>query len=201
MEGNELDQVREDIDTIKSAVGMELPFGWVDVWLNWVGACAGGFVFLMSVLQGEFNILWGAALFIPIGLSTVVLRIKYRKSTGRSATRRREYSFGIILFIVVVAPLIFFLEWGLSQGISHELILGIIFFMLGLICLVMAISNYARLCVIGFSISFMAMGLTYPFYAEKWPFGAFLGMAIAIGGTISASIMTLQLRRQARING
>ncbi len=201
MEGNELDQVREDIDTIKSAVGMELPFGWVDVWLCCGCVFAGGFVFLMSVLQGEFGIFWGVPAIIPFVLATIVLRIKYRKSTGRSATRRREYSLSIIIPIVVVVLLILFLEWGLSQGMAIEHIAGIMYFMIGLMTLVVAIINYARLSAIGISISFMAIGLTYPIYAEKWPLGVFVGMATFIGCSISALIMTLQLRRQARLNG
>ena len=34
MSKKELERVKEDIEIIKEAAGLELPFGWEDVWIN-----------------------------------------------------------------------------------------------------------------------------------------------------------------------
>ncbi len=201
MEARELDQIREDIDTIKDATGLEFSTGWSDVLAICGVVCVGAFIFFMSLFQEEFNILWGAALFIPIALAMVVFRIRYRKSTGRSPAKRRELSFAIILTIVLVVTMGVFLWWGLSQGLSCKLLIGIINYMMGSTTLLISLTKYSRLDAIGIAISLMAVGLAYPIYADRWPIGVFVGMMIMVGGSISGLIMTLQLRRQARLNG
>ena len=45
----EINRIREDLETIREAAGMGLPFGWEDVWLNLAGVPCGLIVFAAGV--------------------------------------------------------------------------------------------------------------------------------------------------------
>ena len=94
-----------------------------------------------------------------------------------------------------------FAKWGYSQGMSRDQLGGIAFFMMGSVYLVVSITSLSRLNNIGYSITVMATGLIFPIYPEQYPITMYMGLIGMVGGLIAAIIMTLQLRRQARLNG
>ena len=119
MDITELQRVKKDVETIKAAIGPELPFGWDLVWANLIGLPCIGVCCLIYWLISDSPSLY--ALAVPAVLLLLLLgylRFKYRHSTGRSATERREYGaqFYTTVFLVVVGG--GFLTWAKLTGID-----------------------------------------------------------------------------------
>ena len=119
MSVNEIQRVKQDIDTIKEAAGLELPFGWDSVWAHLIGVPCIGVCCLVYCLLSDSPSRY--ALAVPAALVLLLLgylRFKYRRSTGRSATERREYGsqFYMTVFLVVFAG--GFLTWAKLAGVD-----------------------------------------------------------------------------------
>ena len=78
MSVNEIDRVKEDIEVIKEAAGLELPFGWEDVWLSVylipVGVWLAIWRFLPFQLSRIWRILPVTVIFRTYPNNTVVMR-------------------------------------------------------------------------------------------------------------------------------
>jgi hypothetical protein len=215
---NELERVKKDLEVMQEAAGLELPFGWEDVWLYAVGAPAYGiWVILWALLLpgGEaMNLLKMMLACVPalpaIGMY-VFLRYKYRRGSGRSAIRRREYSSELIGMAIIALFLIPYGVFLLLMGCPKPFFLGMMWFFLGMMVAVMAFPKPGRLHSLGGAIGMMACGVVIPLCSVKrsgtWTvrvlhisfdstvdsFLISIGIVCIVGGLISAGIMAYQL--------
>src|SRR4051794_7212436 len=92
----DIHRIRKDLDTIRAAAGLELPFGWEDVWLSLALAPCGLLLSAAGALgpPGSERL----ALLPALGavLAGVALRYRYRRNSGRSPVRRKEYDLGLV---------------------------------------------------------------------------------------------------------
>lgn len=218
MNGNELERVKKDLEVMQEAAGLELPFGWEDVWLYAVGAPAFGiWIVLWALLLpgGEaMNLLKMGLASVPalpaIGIY-VFLRYKYRRGSGRSAIRRREYSselIGMAIIALFVTPYGVFL---LLMGCPKPFFFGMMWFFLGIMVGILAFSSRGRLYNLGGALGLMVCGIVIPLCSVKrsgtWrvrvlhvnagstvdSFLISIGIVCIVGGLISAGIMAYQL--------
>src|SRR4051794_27363639 len=113
---NEIDRIRKDLETIREAAGLELPFGWKDVWLSLAAIPLGG---VMAALGALSPLRYTRLAIIPallLLLATAVLRGRYRQSTGRSPVRRKEYSLGLGTAVLLTLIVGGFLAWAKHLG-------------------------------------------------------------------------------------
>ncbi|UCD29965.1 MAG: hypothetical protein JSV03_05685 [Planctomycetota bacterium] len=192
----DLDRVREDLATVKQAAGMELPFGWEDVWLNVFVLSVGGMVaviwtFLPHSLPHSLGL-------IPLLIVAVVygirLRIKYRRSTGRSSIRRREYTASFVIAAVVGTCAIVYRLWGTRLGLPLSILQGIAIFFVGLMLVGPAVLDRSRIYCLGISLPFILCGLAIPLLSI--PAVALVGGACVVSGLAMAAIQAWQLRAQ-----
>ena len=218
MSDNELEKVKKDLEVMQEAAGLELPFGWEDVWLYAVGAPASGiWIVLWALLLpgGEaMNLLKMGLACVPalpaIGIY-VFLRYKYRRGSGRSAIRRREYSselIGMAIIALFVTPYGVFL---LLMGCPKPFFFGMMWFFLGMMVGILAFSSRGRLYNLGGALGLMVCGVVIPLCSVKrhgtWTvrvlhisldstvdsFLISIGIVCIVGGLISAGIMAYQL--------
>ena len=215
---NELERVKKDLEVMQEAAGLELPFGWEDVWLYAVGAPAYGiWVILWALLLpgGEaMNLLKMTLASVPapacIGIY-VFLRYKYRRGSGRSAIRRREYSSELIGMAIVTLFLIPYGVFLLLMGCPKPFFFGMMWFFLGIMVGRPAFSSRGRLYNLGGAIGMMVCGVVIPLCSVKrsgsWrvlvlhidpdntadSFLISIGIVCIVGGLISAGIMAYQL--------
>ena len=195
MDACELERVRKDVETIKQAAGFGLPFGWDSVWANSVGIPCIGVCCLVYWLISDSPSRYATA--VPTVLLLLLLgylRLRYRRSTGRSATERREYGgqFYATLFLVVVGGGL--LTWAQLRGIDIRYIACGLVTCLGMAITLNGLSRMVYRSAVGGGIPCILYGVSI----AVWPSpGAVLlnaGMLCLVAGPAMALIQVHQLR-------
>jgi hypothetical protein len=190
----EINRIREDLETIREAAGMGLPFGWEDVWLNLALVPWG----LILSTAGLFGLPESRVLMSIPGLGVVVavvgLRYRFRKSTGRSPVRRREYDLVLgagLLYGVLTGV---FLEWAKSSGQPIRMTGGLATALAGGLCAVLAATSPGRRYWSAAAVVLLAYGLVQPLCSsQQLSVGG--GAAMVVSGLLAAAIQARQLRR------
>jgi len=218
MSVSELDRVKKDLEVMQEAAGLELPFGWEDVWLYAVGAPAFGIWMLLWALllpSGEamnmLKMVLAAVPALPCMGIFVMLRYKFRRETGRSPVRRREYSSELIRGAIIALFLTPYGVFLLLMGCPKPFFFGMMWFFLGIMVGIPAFSSRGRLYNLGGALGLMVCGVVIPLCSVKrhgtWTvrvlhisldstvdsFLISIGIVCIVGGLISAGIMAYQL--------
>jgi hypothetical protein len=189
----EINRIREDLETIREAAGMGLPFGWEDVWLNLALVPCG----LILSTAGVFGPPESRTLMVMPGqalvLAVVGLRYRFRKSTGRSPVRRREYDLvlGAGLLYGVLARV--FLAWAKSLGQPTGMTRGVATAMAGGLCAVLAATSPGRRYWSAAAVVLIAYGLVHPLCSPR-QLAVAGGAAMMVAGLLTAAIQAGQLR-------
>jgi hypothetical protein len=111
------DRIRGDLETIREAAGLSLPFGWEDVWMGLALVPVGATIALAATFAPLRVVRLVMVLVVVVALAaTAGLRIRFRRSTRRSPIRRREYTValtGLLTALIMVVQLRF-------EGKGHE---------------------------------------------------------------------------------
>ena len=195
MQQAQLERLRQDIDTIQEAGGIELPFGREDLFIQ-AGLAVWGLVLAAWpwVLPPDKAKLWvlPAALLL---VAYVHLRRKYRRASGRSPVRRREYTTALIAPIFVLPATVAYFAWAVWLGLPIWTVAGAGMFFLGLMLAGWSMVDARRRSNLGAAIPLMAMGLVTPVVDDTWLTCA-LGLGVATAGLLTGLIMHHQLRQQ-----
>jgi hypothetical protein len=194
---SEIDRLRADIETIREAGGLVLPFGWEDVCLNLALAPCG----MILAAAGAFGHLeaelWAVIPALGLLLCVVSLRYRFRRSTGRSPARRREYD--LVLGAALLYGLLtgIFLEWAKIREQSMAIAGGCATAMAGGLCAVLAATSPGRRYWSAAAVTLLAEGMVYPFCSPS-QFDIVDGVGTALCGVAAAAIQGGQLRRIQR---
>jgi len=200
MSQKEIKRVKEDIEIIKEAAGLDLPFGWEDVWLNVYLVPVGVWLTIWGLLPYQLSRLWRVLPVAVLGIVFVVLRIKYRRSTGRSPVRRRGYSF--VLFLTPILGLCAFgyLVWVIRSGHDFLFAVGGMWFVAGLILLIFALAQSRRLFNLGWAIPMILCGIAITIWPVLNVLEMNVGVVLIIAGSATAAIQAYQLNRSTSKN-
>ena len=201
MSVNEIDRVKQDIATIKEAAGLELPFGWDYVWAILIGIPCIGVVCLIYWLISDSPSRY--ALAVPAALVLLLLgylRFKYRRSTGRSATERREYGsqFYITVFLVVFAG--GFQTWAKLAGVDIVYVASGLATMLGIMITFNGFSRRVYRSALGGGIPCILYGISIAVWPS--PSAVFINLTILlfVVGPAMALIQMYQLKQAGQKN-
>ena len=197
MVNNELERVKEDIEVIKEAAGFELPFGWDSALVSLVLLPAMGVGYLVYYLFSDepsrfAAIAIGVVLFIAMGY----LRFRYRKSTGRSAIKRREYGFCFYGDIAIGAIAIGYLIWAKHIGLEIAYVAGGIILMIGIMGILMAFQAKGKLYHLGESIPLMLFGISLLIWTTPSVVVINACITLVIGGLATGAIQVYQLKHE-----
>ena len=191
-----LDQLRADVTTLQHVVGGPLPFGRGDVWLSILLLPAGAVLAIGAPLVPWNHVLW---LLIPLGLvmcGHLMLRWRFRRPTGRSPLRRREYTLALIMLAIFLpATLAFLWLWAPRIGLANEAAGSAALIFVGLMTLSWTIMDARRLSSLGAAVPLIVLGILVPL-TEPLTFVVCIGVALMFAGAAMAAIMHHQLRRQ-----
>ena len=200
MSKKELNRVKEDIEIIKEAAGLELPFGWEDVWLNVYLVPVGLWLTIWGFLPYQLSRLWRVLPVALLGIVFVVLRIKYRRSTGRSPVRRRLYSIGLLACPILGLCAFGYLVWVIRSGHDFAFAVGGMWFVAGLILLIFAFAQPGRLFNLGWAIPMVLCGITITIWPGLNILEMNVGIVLIAAGSATAAIQAYQLKRSTSKN-
>jgi len=184
----DVERLKADLNTLKQAAGLEPPFGREDVLAHLAVAASGAVALVWALLSTGLPAHWGTIplLLVCIGYVTW-MRTKYRRSSGRSPMRRREYTSEIVGMFVVAALALVYRFWSGKLGISTTIAGSAAFFVLGLALLIPVLRDRSRLPDLGVAVPLMVCGLVIPFCpVSLW---AVVGATFMIGGLATAAII------------
>ncbi|HEV3121145.1 MAG TPA: hypothetical protein VGY53_04555 [Isosphaeraceae bacterium] len=184
------------MEAVRQAAGLELPFGWEDVWLG-VALGVGGAIMAMlgAVAPLGYVRYVGVAVAVLAVAAILVLRVRFRRGTGRSTMRRREYSLGIAGALVTGLLAAGYLAWARSVGVSSQVVGSVAVSFTGAMCAVLALTSPGRRCVFPAAGALLVFGLVLPLCTPRQVIiGA--GVSMAIAGLAGAAIQACQLRAQ-----
>lgn len=161
MSKSDLKRVKEDIETIKEALGFELPFGWDSVLVNFLLFPGLGVWFLMYWFLSEEHsrFVMGIPAILAIMGAFGYLRFKYRKSSGRSTFKRQEHNMNLIEMIVAMPILLFYFIWAREAGVNTAFIGGGISIVLGITHTIGALHLKGRLYWLGGGVPVTIFGV------------------------------------------
>lgn len=195
MRGEELRRVKEDLATIKGAAGLELPFGWDDVWWNLAIGLSSLIGLVWALAPHGMRKHWGLAPAVALAVYyTVHMRVKYRRNTGRSPLRRREYTREAIAAVCGVLVALVFVYWARHWGIPRRHIGAAGIVMAAFILAFFTLRNrHLFLGVLPLIVTFILAGVAVALWPQV-PTEALVAGAFSVGGVASAGAMAHFIR-------
>jgi hypothetical protein len=194
----EIARLRADIETIREAGGLDLPFGWEDVCLNLaLVPCGVILAAAAGAIDSPVTALLAVSPGLGVSLGFVALRYRFRKSTGRSSARRREYDLMLGAGLLYGLLTGVFLTWARAKGQPAEIAGGCADAMGGGLCAVLASTSPGRRYWSAPALALIAYGLVAPLCSPP-QLAIAGGVAMAASGVAAAAIQAHQLRRVGR---
>ena len=193
-----IERIKQDLDTISHALGVEMPFCRMDIWKNIGNALLGAWIVLWTVL--EIKGLPYASFGIGAGFLGVVLLYNYVSKKHRDQKVKhpvcwREYRRYQTLLSVAIPALLLFSVWVKWSGMPKIMVAGVSTVLIGLFFMAVPIYDPRRLYFIGGALPAIPLGVVAPFFPAQ-------AMALPIGGwfvlsgLLTAGIMQWQLLRK-----
>ncbi len=198
MSQSHTEQLRQDMKTLRSVVGTELPFDKIDV------KCfvAIGLAALLPAIVGLAGVRSPLVLLASTGLFLVVLAaclIRGYRSThpskSCSRSKRREYRPGIWFSLALFPMIGGYRWWAASLEVPSGAINGTVMMFLGVIVAIGAISDPKRNASWCVAIPAIIAGLLWP-YLEYFQFWTLLWASLGLGMIASSLLMQRQLSGQ-----
>jgi hypothetical protein len=200
MINRDLKRIREDLDTVKSALGWDLPFNEQTIFVQ-LAAAAGGLWCLAGVIQPYqlpryWHYLAAAALMCLPMIIYLSYATVHKLDLGLES---RPWGFQQAVYpLVSITSIYSFFFWAIATDLVSVRFGGsAMVFVLGATYLAMIAGDRSRICSVGWAIGWMLLAvLTLVTDIDGL---ILMGMMMAIGGLAGAAVMTWQLRSVERL--
>lgn len=196
MTSAELDRVRKDLEAMKQAAGMELPFGREDLKWGWID----GLVFVPLAAWAWLGP--GTYMSLAIILSLLatlpgawVLQWKYKRQRDRHPSRWRNQRLGTLVVLGAVPLILLIFVWAIANGTPPNTMVGLVLAVGGGVFTLIGLVSRIRRYMIGMGVAMIACGLVMPGATDRQVGLAFALMFI-VGATVSTAIAAWQLRAE-----
>jgi hypothetical protein len=194
----ELARVRQDLETIRQAAGMQLPFGWADVWQT-LALIPGGLLLAAWAYFGpEPYLVLGLVPLLLVALVAAYRHFGKLRGTGSTQALHRDHLFETTATLVVIAALAGYLVWEKKLGLSSSTVGGVACYFLGVLCAVLGLTHRNRRVYFAGAVAFIPFGLLIPLCPGKPMVTAVGGLALVVAGLAGAAILAWQLHVSRR---
>jgi hypothetical protein len=182
------------MDVMEQAAGLNVPYGWRDVWLA-LGLVPCGLVVLLWAAVGPWEYVFVS--LVPLGLLAVVAAgiqlIRYPRDGKRRSARHEWVATGLVA--LAFALLIVWEKW---LSLPAMPVRGAAFILAGVLCLVTAVTNRQQRVGLAAAVALVPFGISLPLCSPQ-QVALVGGVALAVAGVVAAGILAGQLRaaRQA----
>jgi len=194
----DLQKMRNDLDTIQDVVGTGLPYGRSDI----IGMLAIGALALFGSIMS----------LLPLGLSPTMVRLTfgplvvlgcigvavryYRNKPHRTPQKDREAYQGAVFMGVAGGLSIIFVLWSMfALHLKPVILLSIHFYILASAIVLYALTKSQRRIYLPIAISFIAFALARPFTPWSMDF-TLMSATLALATFGCATAMHMNLRKQ-----
>jgi hypothetical protein len=177
------------MDAIEEAAGLNLPFGWRDVWLA-LGLVPCGLVILLWALVGPWDYVFIS--LVPLGILALVavgFQVGQYHRGGKSRAVRHEW-IATGLAALAFAVLILWEKWLALPAMAVR---GAAFIIAGGLCLAIAVTNRQRRVGLAPAVALVPFGISLPLCTQQ-QVALIGGIAVAVAGIVAAGILAGQLR-------
>ena len=192
----EINRLREDLEAIRQAAGLDLPFNRRDVWiLTPVGCIAGAVIACMGwwvPVEYKWVALFPAA--IVLGVWLVLARSAHRRR-ATEPVYWRETRYGLLFLLLFMPVLVGFIVWEATMGAPRAVIQTGAAFFPGLGLAWFGVIDRTRRYYIGGALPLIIFGLMIPF-CDPRQIRAGAGLMLIAIGLLTAAIQMWQLRNQ-----
>lgn len=180
MTQDDLARVRNDLETIKSAIGLPPRWDPREVRINLLFAAAGLAAAIWALVPHTHSTLLGLLYFIV----PVIAWLRAGKTSDGPPAGREFRS--ALRTVWLALPLIALFYWCRQIGLTPLGFLGLATFLIGTVLFSAAVSEKQELSLVGWAVALMIGGLLLPL--EVAPVIAVFAGALALGGLISAAL-------------
>lgn len=202
MDNKEFERLKTDMEIIKEAAGLDLPFGWDAVLVNITLLPLMGIYYLIYYFSFSDRSSWLWSLVPLVFILGVMgyLRVRYRKSTGRSAAKRNEYGFTFYSNVVIGLVAGGYFWWARAKGLNTTDVATGIILMGGVFGILLAFFMKGRLYYLGGSIPLVLWGGSMMIWNTDSIVVLYACLTAIIGGIAMGCIQTIQIKASERIN-
>lgn len=198
MSDADLDRVRRDLETMKEAVGTELPFGPKEVRRTFLHSLlAVPLALWATVGPGTYMSLVIIVTLVVIAIAESSLGRKFRRQRFEHPFRWREYRYQLLGELAAVPFILGFFCWAVANGTPPRTMMGLVLLVGGGIFLFIAAFSPKRRFYGGMGLAMIACGSVMPWCLDRGD-GLTLALLFFVGGSLSAAIQAWQLRRVER---
>jgi MFS family permease len=191
-----LDRVRQDLETMKQAAAVELPFGREDLKWGWID----GLIFVPLAAWAWLGPGTYMSLAIILSLLATLpgawaVSRKYRREQDRHPSRWREQRRGTLLLLAVVPPGYLLFVWAVVNGTPPNTMVGLTLAVGGGVATFIGLLSRIRRYWLGMGIAMIACGLVMPGASDR-QVGLAMALMFIVGAPVSTVIAAWQLRAQ-----
>ncbi len=202
MNEKEFERVKADMEIIKEAAGLNLPFGWDSVFVNITLLPLMGIYYLTYYFRfsNSSSLIWSLVPLVFILGIMGYLRIRYRKGTGRSAAKRNEYGFTFYSNVVIGLVAAGYFWCARAKGLNTIDVATGIILMVGVFGILLACFMKGRLYYLGGSIPLILWGGSMMIWNTDSIVVLNACLTAIIGGIAMGCIQTIQIKASERRN-
>ena len=200
MINRDLKRIREDLDTVKSALGWDLPFNEQAILVS-LAAAAGGLLCIIWMVQPyQLARYWHRFAALALMCLPTIMYLSYagvhRLDLGLGS-RRWGFQQAVYPLVSITFITAFFL-WAIATALVSVRFGGsAMIFVVGATQLAMIAGDRSQICNVGWAMGWMLLAvLTLVTDIDGL---ILMGMMMAIGGLAGAAVMTWQLRSVERL--
>lgn len=194
----DLRRVREDLETMRQAAGLELPFDGADVCWALAFVPAGAFLSAWAYFGPAGYYGFGLVPLILLGLTVGAHRAWKHRTGNLKPSQRRQNTMDMTTTLVVGAALAGYLIWEKTLGLPGSSGGAVGSFFLGVLCAVAGCSSRAGRVAFAGTMALVPFGLLIPFCTGKQMNTAVGGLAVMVFGLAAGAILAWQLRHERR---
>jgi hypothetical protein len=194
----ELRRVRGDLETMRQAAGLELPFDWADVCWALALLPAGAMLSAWAYFGPAGYYGFGLVPLVLLGLTAAVYRVWKVRRGNPTPARRRQTAMDMATTVVGATAVAGYLIWEKTLGLPGSTGGAIACFFLGVLCAVAGCSSRAGRVAFAGTMALVPFGLLIPFCTGKQMITSVGGLAVMVAGLAAGAILAWQLRGERR---
>ena len=196
MNTEKIERVQTDLQTMRNAMNLDLPFDEKDIWLmigmaiSLLPPIAVGISWPLGVVE------WLSLLPIAV-LGLLALFRSFRRSFSRKTNvgMKKDSRVELILGMIVLPSAFVLKKWAPAAGLPVTAVVAVLLVSLGLLYCLLPYWNRTLLPGLGVGFAFLAIGFVAPLFPKDYL--PLFAMSILIPGILtSAGIMRWQLNRK-----